>query len=117
MSEIPEATSLHTPWTTTIESPEVLQRQLTEQRLQTEQLRILGTAVDVAGEGIAILTPAVEALGPRIAFVNDGFCTMFGRRREEVIGQTPLIFGIVERHQAIFDALLSHVFECRPFDA
>jgi len=30
----------------------------------------------VAGQGIAILTPAVEALGPRIAFVNDGFCAI-----------------------------------------
>ncbi|HYR27000.1 MAG TPA: EAL domain-containing protein, partial [Thermoanaerobaculia bacterium] len=94
-----------------------LERKLTEQRMQSEQLRLLGTAVHVSGEGIAILTPAVEAVGPRIAFVNDGFCMMFGRRREEVIGQTPLIFGIVERHQSIFDALLQHVFEHRPFAA
>jgi len=96
---------------------DVLERKLTEQRIQSEQLRLLGTAVHVSGEGIAILTPAVEAVGPRIAFVNDGFCTMFGRRREEVIGQTPMIFGIVERHQSIFDALLQHVFEHRPFAA
>ena len=94
-----------------------LERQLTEQRIQSEQLRLLGSAVHVAAEGIAILTPAVEAVGPRIAFVNDGFCAIFNRRRDEVIGETPLIFGIVERHQAIFDALLQHVFEHRPFEA
>jgi diguanylate cyclase (GGDEF)-like protein/PAS domain S-box-containing protein len=94
-----------------------LERQLAEQRYQAEQLRILGSAVHVSDEGIALLTPAVEAVGPRIAFVNDGFCTMFGRRREEVIGQTPVIFGVVERHASILSALLQHVFEQRPFEA
>ena len=94
-----------------------LERKLTEQRIQSEQLRLLGSAVHVSAEGIAILTPAVEAVGPRIAFVNDGFCTMYGRRRDEVIGETLLTLGIVERHQTIFDALLQHVFEQRPFEA
>ena len=111
------ATSLHTSWTTTLDSMESLERKLAEQRLQSEQLRLLGTAVHVANEGIAILTPAVEAIGPRIAFVNDGFCAMYGRTREDVIGQTPLIFGIVERHQTIVDELLHHVFDTRPFEA
>ncbi|HYO76622.1 MAG TPA: EAL domain-containing protein [Thermoanaerobaculia bacterium] len=98
------------------EIAEGLQRKLTEQRIQGEQLRLLGSAIHVTGEGIAILTPAVEAVGPRIAFVNDGFCAIYGRRAEEVIGQTPQIFGIVERHQSILDSLLHHVFEHRPFE-
>ncbi len=97
--------------------PQGLERKLTEQRMQSEQLRLLGSAVHVTPEGIAILTPAVEAVGPRIAFVNDGFCSIYGYRRDDVIGQTPLIFGIVERHQSIFDSLLQHVFEHRPFSA
>ncbi|HEV7768454.1 MAG TPA: EAL domain-containing protein [Thermoanaerobaculia bacterium] len=119
MSEKPFefAESLHTAWTTTLESPEGLQRKLTEQRMQGEQLRLLGSAIHVTPEGIAILTPAVEAVGPRIAFVNDGFCAMYGRRREDIIGETPQIFGIIERHQSIVDALLHHVFEHRPFEA
>jgi diguanylate cyclase (GGDEF)-like protein/PAS domain S-box-containing protein len=113
MSErVPEAvTSLHTAWTTTLDW------KLTEQRIQSEQLQLLGSAVRVTEEGIAILTPAVEAVGPRIAFVNDGFCTIYGRRREDVIGQTLQIFGIVERQQAIAEAMLQHVFEQRPFQA
>ncbi len=102
-----EEISLRTPWTTTA---------LDTQRIATEQLRLLGSAVHVSGQGIAILTPAVEALGPRVAFVNEGFCALFGRLREEIIGQTPVVFGIVERHQAIFDALLQHVFEQKPFE-
>ena len=120
MSEPPyeAGASLHTPWSTaTVESGELLQRKLTEQRFQSEQLRLLGSAVHVTAQGIAILTPAVEAVGPRVAFVNDGFLAIYGRSREDVIGQTPQIFGIVERHQAIYEALLQHVFERRPFEA
>ena len=75
--------------------PEELQRKLTESRIQGEQLRLLGSAIHVTADGIAILTPAVEAVGPRIAFVNDGFCAIFGLRAEDIIGQTPQIFGIV----------------------
>jgi diguanylate cyclase (GGDEF)-like protein/PAS domain S-box-containing protein len=108
---------IHTAWTTTVESSEGLQRELTAQRIKGEQLQLLGSAIHVTGEGIAIMTPAVEAVGPRIAFVNDGFCAIYGRRREDIIGQTPLIFGIVERHHSILEALLQHVFEQRPFEA
>jgi diguanylate cyclase (GGDEF)-like protein/PAS domain S-box-containing protein len=99
------------------DTPDTLRRKLGEQRLLAEQLNFLGSAVRVAGEGIAILTPAVETIGPRVAFVNDGFCSMYRTRREEVIGQTPVIFGIVERHQAIFEDLLDHVFDSETFEA
>jgi diguanylate cyclase (GGDEF)-like protein/PAS domain S-box-containing protein len=110
-------TSLRTAWTTTPIEESVLLRKLTEQRFESEQLRVLGSAVRVAGEGIAILTPAVEALGPRIAFVNDGFCAIYGRPREEIIGETPVAFGIVDRHHAIFDSMLHHVFARKAFAA
>jgi diguanylate cyclase (GGDEF)-like protein/PAS domain S-box-containing protein len=110
-------TSLHTDWTTTVDdSRESLQRKLAEQRLRTEQLTLLGSAIRVAGQGIAILTPAVESTGPRIAFVNDGFCTIYGRKREEVIGETLQIFGVVDRHASILTAMLHHIFEGRQFN-
>jgi len=115
MSE--DVTSLRTEWTTTSVEESRLLRKLTEQRFESDQLRLLGSAVRVAGEGIAILTPAVEALGPRIAFVNDGFCAIYGRPREEIIGETPVAFGIVDRHNAIFQSLLQHVFALQPFAA
>jgi diguanylate cyclase (GGDEF)-like protein/PAS domain S-box-containing protein len=117
MAEDP-STSLRTAWTTSaLEESAALQRKLSEQRLASEQLRLLGSAVHVTGQGIAIMTPAVEVVGPRIAFVNDGFCAMYGRDRAEIIGETPVAFGIVEQHRAIFDALLQHVFEQKPFEA
>ncbi|HYI10186.1 MAG TPA: EAL domain-containing protein [Thermoanaerobaculia bacterium] len=116
--EVPDAAaSLHTAWATTLEAPEGLERKLTEQRMQGEQLRLLGSAIHVTTEGIAIMTPAVEAVGPRIAFVNDGFCAIYRRRRDQIIGETPRIFGIVDRDHSILDALLQHVFEHRPFEA
>jgi diguanylate cyclase (GGDEF)-like protein/PAS domain S-box-containing protein len=118
MSEDAATTSLRTPWTTVpLDDAGQLQRKLTEQRFESEQLRLLGSAVRVAGQGIAILTPAVEALGPRIAFVNDGFCAIYGRERDEIIGETPVAFGIVDRHHTIFDSLLQNVFARKPFAA
>ena len=85
-------------------------------RIESEQLRLLGSAVHVAASGIAILTPAVEEAGPRVAFVNDGFCSMYGRRRDEIIGQTLDGFSIVERQQPVADAMLRHVFERKAFN-
>src|SRR5438045_7851156 len=104
-----------TEWRTTALDPAAAVER--KERIESEQLRLLGSAVHVAGQGIAILTPAVEEIGPRIAFVNDGFCSMYGHAREDIIGATPLIFGIVERHQVFYDALLHHVVDCKPFDA
>ena len=98
-------------------SPDVLPQKLREQRLISEQFKLLGSAVRVSGQGIAILTPAVEAIGPRVAFVNDGFYAMYGASREEVIGQPLSILRIVERHQAIVKDLLDHVFDGESFDA
>ena len=113
-----ETVSLRTRWTTApVDEATLLKRKLVEQRFESEQLRLLGSAVRVSGQGIAILTPAVEAAGPRIAFVNDGFCAIYGRSREEIIGETPSIFGIVDRDFPIIESLLRHVFDRKPFDA
>src|SRR5439155_8094209 len=113
MSDDPITTSLRTPWTTTVDSAAALERRVA---LQGEQIRLLGSAIHVAGEGIAILTPAVEAIGPRIAFVNDGFLALYRCERTDVIGQTPLAFGIIPEHDAILNAVLQHVFSSQPFD-
>ncbi|HXG59236.1 MAG TPA: EAL domain-containing protein [Thermoanaerobaculia bacterium] len=109
-----DATWLRTPWTTSVDRSDTVDRR---QQREVEQLRMLNSAVRVATQGIAILTPAVEAAGPRIAFVNDGFCDIYRRTREEVIGGTPAAFGIIERERAVYNALLQHVFERRTFAA
>src|SRR5437867_1717734 len=86
-------------------------------RLSTVETRLLSSAVQVAGEGIAILTPAEEAIGPRILFVNAGFCKLYGVEKNEVLHKTLAAFGIVDRHHAIFNDMLEHIFENEPFDA
>src|SRR6266542_1171422 len=79
--------------------------------LSTEQLRLLGSAVEVAEDGIAVLTPFSEENAPRIVFVNNGFCSLYRVTRDAVIGQTLLAFGIIERHQVIVASMLEHVYE------
>src|SRR5438552_6313304 len=86
-------------------------------QIDAEQLRLLGSAIQVAGQGIAILTPTDEPTGPRIVFANDGFCNLYGMTPDEVVGRPLVVFNIVERHQAIFHDMLQHVFENEAFDA
>ena len=112
-----EVSSLEAVWAPQVESAEALQRKLNEQRILAEQLGLLGSAVRVSGEGIAILTPAVEATGPRVAYVNDGFCQMYGVSRQEVLGQTPIVFRFIEEQQSMYDAMLDHIFDEQLFEA
>ena len=90
--------------------------QPSDEPLSSEQLRLIGSAVEVADHGIAIFTPAASTTASQISYVNDAFCRIYGTEREAVIGQSLVTFGIVERHQAIFDDMLQHVFEEEPFD-
>lgn len=78
---------------------------------------LLATAVRVSGQGVAIFTPALEAIGPRIRFVNDAFCAMYGVTSDSVVGQPLVTLHIVERQQGIMNDLLDHVFEGEPFEA
>jgi len=80
--------------------------------LSTEQLRLLGSAVDAAEHGIAILTSVNEDKGPRIAFVNDGFCRLYGTKREAAIGQT-----LVAAFTLLAGALVVHAFTIAVFAA
>jgi diguanylate cyclase (GGDEF)-like protein/PAS domain S-box-containing protein len=90
--------------------------QSADESLSAEQLRLLGSAVEVADQGIAILTGAEEVTGPCISFVNPGFCRIYGTKPPAVIGKGLAAFGIVERHQGIFDSMLQHTFDKEFFD-
>ena len=76
------------------ESNQLLQRELQRRRHVVEQLRILASAVSASCDGVAILTP--EITGPRIAYVNRGFCAITGRKPEETIGASIEAFGLIE---------------------
>lgn len=89
--------------------------ELNKLRFAEEQLRVLGSAVQIANEGIAIMTPAVEERGPRIVFVNDGFCRMTGLLREQVIGETPEVLALESGDEHLHERLLDHLFRKLPF--
>jgi len=89
---------------------------LGKSRLSAVETRLLSSAVQVAGQGIVILSPAEEAIGPRILFVNAGFCNLYGVAKNEVLHKTLAAFRIVDRHHAIFSDMLEHIFDNEAFD-
>ncbi|RUO63388.1 PAS domain S-box-containing protein [Pseudidiomarina planktonica] len=65
---------------------------ITKQRAEQEQLRLLRTAVSRLND-IIIITEAepVQEPGPRVVFVNEAFERKTGYTAEEIIGKTPRI--------------------------
>ncbi len=100
-----------------LRSNEELRAQLAQTRLAEEQLRLLGTVVENSTDGIAILTPAVEQSGPRIAFVNEAFSRITGWSRQQALAQTSEILRFEDDESALFDEFLKSLFEGKAFQA
>jgi diguanylate cyclase (GGDEF)-like protein/PAS domain S-box-containing protein len=98
------------------EANERLQHEIAERRLAEEQLRLLGSAVESATEGILIvaLPPSGE---PRITFVNQGLCRLTGHRPETLVGETLGVLAIAEEDRPVAEAMLRSLVEGRPFQA
>ena len=73
---------------------ELLRGEITERKRTEQQLRLLGSAVQNADEGIVIMKPASDAAGPRIVFVNNGFSRMTGLSSEEAVGSGLSAIGV-----------------------
>jgi len=99
-----------------VEANERLQLEIAERRLAEEQLRLLGSAVESASEGIFIvaLSPTGE---PRITFVNQGLCRLTGRRPELLVGETLAVLGIAGEDSAVAEAMGKSLAEGRAFQA
>src|SRR5579859_2730355 len=82
-----------------------------------EEARLLAGAVEFAPDGLALLRPTAEPTGPEFSFVNEALCRMYGVRREEILDQNLAALRIIDRHQAIADDMLGHVFEGESFNA
>ncbi|MFC5500324.1 PAS domain S-box protein [Caenimonas terrae] len=62
-----------------------------DMKMAQESLRLLGSAVEQAGESVMITEADLDAPGPRIVFVNPAFTRMTSYTSDEVIGLTPRV--------------------------
>jgi PAS domain S-box-containing protein len=62
-------------------------------RRRAQDLSLLASALEESAEAAMITTAKLDGNGPVIVWTNDAACTLFGRTREELLGQSPLILG------------------------
>lgn len=76
-----------------------------ERDQEAENLRLLESAIRSDYDSILITELSLEKPGPRIVYVNDGFCEMTGYSKEEVIGKTPRILQGPKTDRDVLDEL------------
>jgi PAS domain S-box-containing protein len=65
---------------------------VTAQKIQTEQLRLLQSVVINTNDAVVITeAEPIDSGGPRILYVNEAFTTITGYQPHEVLGKTPRI--------------------------
>ncbi len=95
---------------------ELLRDEIGERKRTEQQLRLLGSAVEHADEGIVILRKGgPDGAGPRIAFVNDGFYRTTGLTSEEVVGRTLRVLEIEPADRLAEEALQRSLASARPY--
>src|SRR6185503_190715 len=80
-------------------------RDITREKHRDAELRRFRGAMDVSGDGIAL----VDRASMRYVDVNDTLCKLVGRRREELIGMTPMeVFGVERKAlESDYDAIIA----------
>lgn len=78
--------------------------------------RLIEAAIRHVSEAVVITTTDLDLPGPRIVYVNEGFCRMTGYTVEEVVGKTPRIFQGPRTDRAELDRLRYHLSRGEPFD-
>jgi len=70
----------------------VYARDVTSKKLEDERLHLLESVITNTNDAVLITeAEPIDALGPRIIFVNEAFTRMTGYQASEVIGKTPRI--------------------------
>lgn len=87
-----------------------------EQKSKYKQnLDLLESAIQNDYDSILITELDLEKPGPKIVYVNNGFCKMTGYSKEEVIGKTPRILQGPKTDRAILDKLKRKLKEGQAF--
>ncbi|NGP77562.1 PAS domain S-box protein [Balneolaceae bacterium YR4-1] len=86
-----------------------------EKEKYQQHLNLLESAIQNDYDSILITELDLEKPGPKIVYVNDGFCKMTGYSREEVIGKTPRILQGPKTDRAILDKLKRKLREGQAF--
>lgn len=80
-----------------------------------KRLNLLESAIRSDYDSILITELTLEKPGPRIVYVNDGFCEMTGYSKEEVIGKTPRILQGPKTDREVLDKLKRRLREGQSF--
>jgi PAS domain S-box-containing protein len=81
---------------------------ITEQKRQAEQVRLLQSVVVNTNDAIVITeAEPITNPGPRIIYVNQAFTTMTGYTLEEVLGKTPRLLQGPKTDRAVLDQVRS----------
>jgi len=89
---------------------------LVDERDQIQQnLDLLESAIKSDYDSILITELSLEAPGPRIVYVNDGFCEMTGYSKEEAIGKTPRILQGPKTDREVLEKLKRRLREGQSF--
>ena len=86
-----------------------------ERNRKAEKLRLLESAIRSDYDSILITELDLEKPGPKIVYVNDGFCEMTGYSKEEVIGKTPRILQGPKTDRKVLDKLKHDLQEGKSF--
>jgi len=90
--------------------------QLCSEKQQAEQsVDLLERAIKHDYDAIVITELNYEKPGPKIVYVNKGFCNMTGYSKEEVIGKTPRILQGPKTDRAVLDRLKKRLKEGQSF--
>lgn len=94
---------------------ELFTKMLEKYEQEHEHLQLLESAIRNDYDSILITELNLEEPGPRIVYVNDGFCKMTGWTKEEVIGKTPRILQGPKTDRAVLDKLKKKLEEGQSF--
>lgn len=93
----------------------IVQKLQEEKKQQERYLELLENAIRNDYDAIVITELDIEEPGPKIVYVNEGFCRMTGYSREEVVGKTPRILQGPKTDQEVLNDLKEQLRKGKSF--